>query len=445
MSGQQLSNSVVIFKIYQICLEIILEILPNYAFRHTDTVQNGSRNLYTLRILNLMGLYDNSTDNLDSPGPAGAIETFTLETPRVSPFVYESELVHFTNWLKSFQPGFADLPEVEIEVKSRESFEHFLGHGSLPPLLIESENPIRLVYRGRSLQAMATPKPNVMLWVRKLQSQLIQDCLFKTANDADTVIQDLEVQLNRLVAKEYIDDCTKIYLSHAIKIRFKMVIGMFHLIYNLFIHTLEACLVKLRFDTASVDHLLSLVRLIFMRRGYSYMAIFSNEQLVNELISSLQPEISQCSIEVIENISVCIQRAAKLVTLLDVSKVVLSDFLRHPRWGDGCLASQVSTIFDNQHEGVSYDNDIASRIRLASLDCMAQQDLIELYLRLLVPKTSKSYYFALKETAKYIIEPDSLQITTSRRVRCKCTYKDVSYEERVGSSSIFFTLRPSDV
>ena len=392
-----------------------------------------------------MGLYDNSANDPESPSSFEVTDTFISGTPRVSTFVYDSELVHFTNWLKAFQPGFADLPEVDQPIKSREYFEHFLQHGCLPPLPEASKNQIRLVYRGRSLQATATPKPNVMWWVRKLESQLLQDCLSKTVNDTDTVIQELEVQLNRLVVKEYIDNCTRIYLSHAIKARFNVVIGMFHLIYSLFIHTLEASLVKFRFDNTSVDHLLSLVRIIFMNRGYSYMAIFSNDQLVNELISSLRSEVGQCSTEVIENISVSIQHAAKLITLLDVSKVVLSNFLKHPRWGDGCLASQVSTIFGDRYEGISYDNDVASLIRSASLDSMAQQDLIELYLRLLVPRTSKSHYFALKETAKYIIEPDSLQATIPRRVRCKCTYKDVSYEERIGSSSIFFTLRPSDV
>lgn len=313
-----------------------------------------------------MGLYDSSTDQPESPTGSGVTDTLILGTPRVSAFVYESELLHFTNWLKAFQPGFADLPEVDQPIKSREYFEYFLQRGSLPPLPEESKTRIRLVYRGRSIQAIATPKPNVRWWVRKLEGQLLQDCLSKTVNDTDTVIQELEVQLNRLVTKEYIDNCTRIYLSHAIKARFNVVIGMFHLIYSLFIHTLEASLVKLRFDNTSVDHLLSLVRIIFMNRGYSYMAIFCNEQLVDELISSLRPEVGQCSIEVTENISTSIQHAAKLITLLDVSKVVLSNFLKHPRWGDGCLASQVSAIFGDRYEGISYDNDIAS------LDSMAQ-------------------------------------------------------------------------
>jgi hypothetical protein len=387
-----------------------------------------------------MGLYDNSTDEPESPTGSGFADTSILGTPRLSAFVYESELRHFTNWLQAFQPGFADLPEVEIELKSREAFEHFLQHGSLPPLPEESKNRIRLVYQGRSLQAIATPKPSVMWWVRKLESQLLQNCLSKTVNNADLVIEELRVQLDQLLNHRHIDNYVVIYLRYAIKTKFNTLLGVFHLVYHLFIHTLEACLFNLNVN--KTGQILALVKEIFMKRGYTYMAIFSDEHLIELIIEALRPSIRNSHPETIENINLALRHATRPATVLEVSTSLLSHFLRYPRWGNGCLASRVTVIIGSPSD--DHEQDPASQARLAILNSLTVEEWIELYIRLLVPKSSRSYHFAIKATVGYLFARQPLVHTVGGRTEPKCTYEDILYEEQIGQIRVPLILRSSD-
>ena len=124
----------------------------------------------------------------------------------------------------------------------------------------------------------------------------------------------------------------------------------------------------------------------------------------------------------------CLRNAAQVSVLLERVKKVLTDFQGYPRWDQGALATQIYRIFLDQFNDPSYrvDQNYAHRIEI--LNSMGPKELIESYLRLLVPLCCKGSYKSIPITLNYLINPETLTVKSPGRLRCKCNYNDILYQ-----------------
>jgi hypothetical protein len=344
----------------------------------------------------------------------------------------------FKMWLLSYQPGFTDLASEIQESRAREYFDQLQLTGRLPSLPTETPGFMMIQDKTQILRVIASPHPSVTQWLESLKNQLLRSFLSDPTHHPH---EQSEQRLGRLVTGQCIDPQIKMYLSYMLTERYNFLLGIFRLVYSLYINNLKSSLRKMHIALQSTEKILKVVENILNQSHYIYMAIFSKEQLVDQLIRSLNPHIRQSRPTVIEKINLSIRHASQVHTLLERIKDNVDTFLMYPHLGVRRPTSDaVEAILRYQpectvqigglHTAIHTDEEvIAANRRVATLNTLSSEELIELYVRVWVPDISRLFYKSITAAATYIIHPESLIETTHTIVCTRCTYIDVSYEE----------------
>ncbi len=370
------------------------------------------------------------------------------------------EFQNFKIWLLSYQPGFADLsPEVQ-ESRAPEYFNQFLSTGDLPPLPLEAPGFMIMQDKTQILRVIASPHKNVQTWLEYLEDRLLHSFLSDPISHPH---EQSEHRLNELITGQYIDPQIKIYLSYMLTQRYNLLLGIFRLVYSLYINNLKNSLRKMHIALQSVEKILRVVQNILSKPRHIYMAIFSNQHLVDQLIQSLDPHIKLSRPAVIEKINLSIREASQVSTLLELIKDNLYQFLMFPHLcAPRSTSNRVETVLQYQPESTApiaglytathtYDEFAPGLRRVATLETRTLEGLIELYVRVFVPDISLMFYKSIKAAARYIMHPETIVKSTqtgqgNTRLQSKqphrCSYVDVRYEETNGPQGRSFILTP---
>jgi len=362
-----------------------------------------------------------------------------------------TEFPGFKIWLLSYHPGFTDLTSEVQESRAREYFDQLQLTGRLPPLPLEMPGFMMLQDQTEILRVIASPHPSVTQWLESLEHPLLHSFLSDPTHHPH---EQSEHRLDRLVTAQCIDPQIRLYLSYMLTERYNLLLGIFRLVYSLYINNLKSSLRKMHIALQSTEKILKVVENILNESRYIYMAIFSNEQLVDQLIQSLNPHIRHSRPTVIQKINLSIRQASQVQTLLELITEDVHRFIMFPHLGvRRSTSNPVEAVLryrpestdqiGGQHIATHTDEEvIAANRRIATLNALSSEELIELYVRVWVPDISRLFYKSIKAAATYIIHPESLIVTTPAIVRTRCTYIDVSYEEIDGPKGRSFTITP---
>ena len=311
------------------------------------------------------------------------------------------------------------------------------------------EPPIKLklqIDAVHVINVIANISPVVNKWYKYLEEEHLRSFLNETNKD---IVTQSDERLDKLSSEGYFDNGVVLCLNHMLVNYHNWLSGIAQLIYNLYLHNIEAILLVLNISKSNVNQVVNLIKSIFNTCGNRYVEIFTKSILKDQLIENLDPHIKDCEPAVIDNIRRAVGNATNLNILFEMIKVFLHGTLRHPVFIDNL---QSSTIMFSEYQANGHvERTSVEEIRLLQkIESMSKQDVIIVYLRLIAPNICKAYYKSIRETAEYIADPENhntWKISSADLKRKKlydqigrCTFRDVKYNnlDRPGE----FVVRP---
>ncbi len=345
-----------------------------------------------------------------------------------------TQVEKFRWWLTDYQPGFSALPESEQKNLAGSYFDQYARSGRLPPL--PKDELIIPMTPGKK----AIPNAKINDWVQNLETQLVQTFLHDTQLRDN--LQWIEDTISTIVDKK-VDQVVAGYLTYPLIYRANKLNGIYQILQNLIHHSIRYSLEQARFRTPDLKMILNVVSQISLNDGYRLVRVYGDQSLVEEFIAKFDPYISNNSAEMCTDIKDTIRKGCSLDTLYEMiydriysllsnglNPDIAYDFNQSP------MIYKFEQLFipDNQSLSHKWYDDIPAvsnphlESRLRSLETMTNEEHMELYLRVFMPKTTMRFYATIKDVFLFITQPENLWTIANKpqkRIKGRCTQKDI--------------------
>lgn len=334
-----------------------------------------------------------------------------------------SLLYKFKQWLVDNHPGFHRLSPLEQKDQTLSHYDQYAIYARLPPL--PSKEPRIFVMDGQ----VVVPNAKLKALTQNLETKLTQIFLFNP--DRSNCTLQLSNLITQLRIMDKIDDFVVQFLCYTLSSTTRNLVGAYQLYHNLVSHVIQYSLNNVRLADSSVVGVLKAIEEICINDGYRFIRLLTDPDLLQDFIDKIETYISNNPPEIQALILDAVRTACRVDTLCEMiyNRIhsLLSDTV--DSWNNLDRNECVPNIdpFSKYNAPQPSQGPVTSS-RIAHLETKEPLEILELYCRFFIPKTTAAHYNSIKDLYVSITQPETLLSIANRTeqpVRGRCTRKDL--------------------